>query len=157
MDRAALIMIAGLEELARFEYRGTTAIHMLAEACDRTARPPLIRQPGKKVLAEFYDARRLPVLFTILSLNDLKGDDLNAIGQVFSRDELRNVKNKNRTGRSILEVYTEASQRLKGRVPGERNAFAITRAVNNTNLRGKLKSQIPSGSGAQQSDADVMG
>jgi hypothetical protein len=157
IDRAALIMIAGLEDLASLDYRGTTALHLLAEACDKRVRPALIGLAGKKALAEFYDAKGFPVLFTILTLNDLRGDDLNAIGQVFTREELRGMKKKNQTGRSMLEIYTEASQRLKGRVPGERNAFAVNHAVKNTNLRSALKSKQRPGSGGQRPGSDVMG
>ena len=155
IDRAALIMIAGLEDLASLECHRSTALHLLAEACDKRVRPTLIDMAGKKALSDFYDARGLPVLFTILALKDLSRDDLNAIGKIFSRNDLLEVKNKNRTGKSILEVYTEASQRLKGRVPGERNAFAVTHAVKNTNLRDELKSKMRSG--GPRSGSDVMG
>lgn len=157
IDRGALMMLAGLEDLATLTYRDTTALHMLAEACDKTIRPAFIRRAGKKALADFYDKRGLPVLYTILSLTDLRGDDLKAIGQVFSRDELRSIKNKNRTGKSILEVYTEATQRLKGRLPGERNAFAISHAVKSTNQRGEMKSQMRSPSRGGHPATDIMG
>jgi len=157
MDRAALIMIADLADLAGLEAAGSTALHLLAGACDRNVRPALIGRAGKKPLSAVYDAKGLPVLFTILTLSDLRKDDLKAIGQVFSRDELINVKSRNRTGRSVFEVYSEATRRLKGRAPGDRNAFEIHRAVQNTNLRGELKSQMRPGTGSRHSDSDVMG
>jgi hypothetical protein len=155
MDRAALIMIADPVDLGGLVNGGTTALHLLAEACDRTLRPALIRRAGKSGLAAMYDGRGLPVIFTILALNDLRKDDLNAIGQVFTRDELAHEKNKNRTGRSALDVYSEASQRLKGQVPGERNAFMVSRAVKSTRLRPEQKPQ--GRTGRQRPGADVMG
>jgi hypothetical protein len=154
IDRAALIMIANHEDLAGLQQGNTTALHMLAEACDRTVRPILILRAGKKALGGMFDASGLPVLFKILSLNDLRKDDLKAIGQVFTRDELAHVKNKNRTGRSILEIYTEAGQRLKGRVPGERNTFFVSRAVKNT----RLKAERPERRGGQERPGtDIFG
>lgn len=156
IDRAALIMVADLADLAAVETAGSTALHLLAGACDKNVRPALIARGEKKPLTTVYDSKGLPVLFTILTLTDLRKDDIKAIGQVFSRDELINVKSKNRTGRSVYEVYSEAVQRLKGHPPGDRNAFEIHRAVQNTNLRGELKSQMKPGPGAHPS-SDVMG
>lgn len=90
-------------------------------------------------------------------MNDLRKGDLNAISHVYSREELRNVKKKNRTGKSMLEVYTEASLRLDGRPPGERNAFAIHHAEKSTNMRRALKSQLRKGTAGQRPGSDVMG
>ncbi|MDD4137407.1 MAG: hypothetical protein PHT99_05870, partial [Methanoregula sp.] len=157
IDRAALHMIAGLETLSGVDCGGTTPLHMLAETCDKTVRPAFILRAGKKALSGIYDARGFPVLFTILALSDLRRDDLKAIEQVFSRDDLRNLKHKNRTGRSALEIFTETSQRLKGHVPRERNEFAVTHAVKNTNFRSELKSQLRSRSDRHHPTTDIMG
>jgi hypothetical protein len=161
IDRAALIMIADFADLAIVEHKGTTALHLLAGACDRTVRPALIGQAGKKDLCGLYDARGVPVLFTILALNDLTLDDLNAIGKVFSRDDLRSVKTRNRAGRTGLEVYSEAMKRLKKHPSGERNAFEINRAVKSTNNQGNIKSQMNSGGtrglDSHRSGTDIMG
>lgn len=156
IDRAGLFMIAEGTDLAGLVHGGTTALHLLAGACDRSLRPALIRRAGKRALGGMFDSRGLPVLFTILTLNDLRKQDLTAIGQVFTRDELAHVKNRNQTGRSVLEVYTEASQRMKGRVPGERNTFSTNRAVKNTKLRPEKPDRRP-GSGPQRPGTDVFG
>ena len=137
IDRAALIMIASPEDLGGLVHRGSTALHLFATACDRTIRPAFIVRAGRKALAERYDSRGLPALFTIFSLNDLRRDDLDAIAQVFSRDDLKNTRNKNRIGRNALEVFTEASERLKVRVPGERNPFIVSHAVKNASFSGE--------------------
>ncbi len=157
-DRAALFMIADLEDLAGVESGTTTALHMLAEACDKTVRPAFIERAGKRVLSELYDGRGLPAIFTILGSTDLSRQDLNAIGHAFTRDDLKRAKHKNRTGRSGLEVYIEASRRLKGQPPGERHTIENRQAVKSTNLRGAIKSQTRSqGSGGPFSGSDVMG
>jgi hypothetical protein len=153
-DRSALIMMADLEDLAGVESGTTTALHLLAEACDRNVRPVFIERAGKRVLSELYDSRGLPAIFTIFGLNDLSREDLNAIANVFTRDDLKRVKHKNRTGRSGLEVYSEASRRMKGQAPRERHTVENRHAVKSTNLRGAIRSQIRSATG---SGTDVMG
>jgi len=148
IGRAALIMVAGFPDLAGVESRGSTALHLLASACDRRARIALIGRAGKEALSGIFDARGMPVLFTIMGLSDLTREDLDAIGKIFSRDELRTIKSRTRTGRNGLQMFTEAHRRLKTREPAERNAFSIPRAVKNTNMRGELGSQMQSrGSG----------
>lgn len=161
IDRAALIMVADLPDLAAVETHGTTALHLLAAACDRRSRPALIMRAGKKALSGFFDARGMPVLFTILGLSDLAREDLDAIGKVFSRDELRGIKSRSRAGRNGLQMFAEAERRLKTREPADRNAFSIPRAVKNTNMRGELGSQMQSrergGHDAHLAGRDVMG
>jgi len=159
IDRAALMMIADPEDLCRVAHHGSTAIHILASACDRGMRPALIGRVGKKGLSELFDDRGIPVLFTILGLKDLARDDLAAIGKIFTRDELRKVKAKNRTGRNGLELYSEATRRLTGREPDERNSFAAPGAVKNTNLRGQMGPQLRNRSGRDShlAGTDVMG
>ncbi len=158
IDRAALIMIGDPENLAGVEHHGSTALHILAEACDRAMRPALISRAGKKALTELYDTRGMPLLFTIFGLKDLARDDLTAIGKMFTRDELRKAKVRNRTGKTGLELYSEASRRLNGREPDERNSFAAPGAVKNTNLRGQFGSRSHSGGrDTHLSGTDVMG
>lgn len=48
MDRASVIMMANLEDLGSFVYRNTTALHLLADVCDKKMRPVFIRKAGKK-------------------------------------------------------------------------------------------------------------
>jgi hypothetical protein len=161
IDRAALVMIACLEDLAGVESKGSTALHLLAAACDRRLRPALIERAGKKALGSLFNVRGSPVLFTILALNDLTREDLAAIEKMFTRDELRSIKNKKRTGRNALQIFYEAQRRLKVQGPGERNAFSLTRAVKNTNLSGDIGLQIRSresgGGESHLAGADVMG
>jgi len=141
IDRAALTMIADLRNLAGLEYGGRTALHMLADSCDKKVRPALIEKAGQTLLSKVYDSRKIPVLFTILGLADLTKDDLDAIARVFSRDDLRKVMSGTRTGKNALEVFTEASRVLKNRAPGERNKFDLNRAVRTTNPGGAIMSQ----------------
>ena len=161
IDRAALIMVADFSDLAKVESRGFTALHLLASACDRRGRTALIGQAGKEALTGVFDARGMPVLFTILGTSDLSREDLDAVEKVFSRDELRGIRSRNRTGKNALQMYVEARQRLKSRDPTERNAFSIPRAVKNTNMRGELGSQMQSrgrgGHDAHLAGRDVMG
>jgi len=123
IDRAALIMIADLRDIARIDLRDTTAIHLLVNVCDRKVRPALIRRAGAPLLSRLYDSRGIPALFVIFSLGDVNRSDLEAIAKVFSPHELRNVMSRNRTGRNALEVFTEISRSLKNRPVTERNTF----------------------------------
>ena len=161
IDRASLIIIADPVDLAHIEHHGSTALHLLTEACDRGIRPSLIKQMGKKALSELYDARGMPILFAIFGLKDLNRDDLAAIGREFTKDELRAVKVRNRTGRNGLVLYTEANRQLTGREPDERNTFAAPGAVKKTNLRGQIGSQMKSratnGRDSHLAGTDVMG
>ena len=141
IDRAALILIADPADLALVRHQGSTALHLLMAACDRIIRPVFIERAGRRLLSEIYDGRDLPVLFLILGLGDLSRQDLDAIGKVFTRNELKEVKSRNRTGKSALEAFTIASARLKGRPARERNPFELTQAVRTTNPRGDIASQ----------------
>jgi hypothetical protein len=133
MERAALIMITDLEDLAGVEYKGITGIQLLIEACDKKVRPILIRRAGKHLLSRVYDRRGLPLIFSIFGLCDINAKDLDAIDSVFSRDELRTIMSRNRTGNNALEVFTNLSAAMK-RYPSmdrnklERNAFYIPAA-----------------------------
>jgi hypothetical protein len=123
IDRAALIMIADLEDLAGIEHKGTTAVHLLAEACDKGVRPVLIRRAGKRLLSGVFDSRGLPVIFTVFSLGDLSLHDLNAIAAEFSQEDLKNTMCRNRTGRNALTVFTEIAWSLKSHGSLERHMF----------------------------------
>jgi hypothetical protein len=122
-DRAALIMIADLEDLACIEYKGTTAIHLLASACDKGVRPVLIQKAGKKLLSAVYDQRGIPVIYTIFGLGDLCMSDLNTIAAVFSKDELKKVMCRNRTGKDALTVFSEIALSLKSHASLDRHMF----------------------------------
>ena len=144
IDRAALIMIADLEDLAGIEYNGTTAIHLLVDACDKGVRPALIRMAGKRLLSRIYDRRGIPALFAIFSLSDVCMYDLDAIAKVFSRNDLRKIMNRNRTGKNALDVFTSVSMSLKSHPSLERNTFCMTLAVKSTNMEGDVRAQVHS-------------
>lgn len=129
IDRAALIMIADMNDIASVEHNGTTALHLLADACDRRVRPVMIERAGKQLLSRLYDRRDLPVLFSIFGLTDLCREDLDAIAKVFSRDELSRVMSRNRTGRNALQIFLEAAAKLNRYAPLERNRFETTWAT----------------------------
>jgi hypothetical protein len=131
IDRAALIMIANLEDLAAKDLNGTTALHLLAEACDKGVRPALIRRAGKRLLSSVFDRRGIPVIFSIYALGDLGMPDLDAIARVFSKDELKTVMCQNRTGKNALTVFSEIALSLKSRPSMERHTFFRSGAVRN--------------------------
>jgi hypothetical protein len=137
IDRAALIMIADLDDFARIEYRGTTAIHLLADACDKWVRPALIRKAGPRLLSTVYDRRGIPVIFTIFSLGDISISDLEALAKVFSREDLKNLMCKNRTGKNALTVFTEIARSLKSHASLERNTFFKPSALKDTDIENK--------------------
>jgi hypothetical protein len=123
-------------------------------------RPALIKKAGKRLLGELYDSRGIPALFSILTLGDVCRDDLDAIEKVFTNDDLKQVMHKEKRGKTALEVFVDASTRLKSHAPGERNKFMVVHAVKTTNLEGDLRSQVSSHghekrvSGAQVQAAD---
>ncbi len=131
IDRAALIIIANLADIAAIETGGTTALHLLAEACDKTVRQSLIRSAGKTLLSQIYDQRGIPVIFSIYGLGDVGVRDLDAIAQVFSEDELKSVMCRNRTGKDAFTVFSEIARSLKSRPAMERHVFFKSGAVRN--------------------------
>jgi hypothetical protein len=132
IDRAALLMIADLEDLTGIEYNGTTAIHLLADACDKGIRPVLIQKAGKKLLSAAYDQRGIPVIYTIFALGDVCMSDLNAIAAVFSKDELKEVMCRNRTGKDALTVFSEITLSLKSHASLDRHMFFKASAAKDT-------------------------
>jgi hypothetical protein len=147
IDRAALITIADLRDLTGVESGGMTAIHLLAEACDRDLRPVFIEKAGKELLAGVYDARGIPVLFILLTLADVCWDDIDAVARLFSPHELEKVTARSRTGRNALDLFTSVCRTLRERPPAERNKFQVLHAVKNTNMQGAIKSQINNSAG----------
>lgn len=137
IDRAALIMIADLEDLAGLEYNGTTAIHLLTDACDKGVRPALLKRAGKRLLSSVYDSRGIPVIFTLFALGDLSIYDLDAIATVFSQNDLKNVMCRNRTGKNALTVFNEINMSLRNRPSLERHTFFRTPAVKDTDIEKK--------------------
>ena len=152
-DRAALMIIASPEDLAGVVWQGSTAIHMLAITCDKSIRPQLIRRAGKTILAGTYDGKGMPPIITILGIGDIRKNDLLAIKDVFTRDELKTIRNKSRTGRSAYDIYFELSNRLSHNAPLERNKFAVSHAVKDTRMEKGLKQQISS----QNTTNDIFG
>ncbi len=128
IDRAALFMIADLDDLAGIKRDGVMAIQMLLDACDKKVRPALIKMAGRHLLSQVYDRRDLPLIFTIFGLCDLGGDDLDAIDAVFSKEDLKRIMSKSRTGKNALEVYTGVAESMKRYPPMERNASLVRNA-----------------------------
>jgi hypothetical protein len=128
IDRAALIMIADLEDLTGIKYNGIMAIQLLIEACDKRVRPALIRRAGKQLLSQVYDQRGIPLIFIIFGLCDLCEEDLDAIASVFSRDELKNIMSRSRTGKNAFEVFMEVSALMKRYPQMNRNASLVRNA-----------------------------
>ena len=128
IDRAALFMIADLDDLAGIKRDGVTALEMLLDACDKKVRPALIKMAGKNLLSRVYDRRDLPLIFTLFGLCDLGPDDLDAIASVFSKEELRNIMSRSRTGKTALEVFTSVAESMKRYPPMERNASLVRNA-----------------------------
>jgi CheY-like chemotaxis protein len=112
IDRAALLMIADPQDLAGIEADGTTAIHQLAVICDKQIRPELIRRFGKQLLSTLYDHNGMPALILIFGLGNLRIHDIDAIAEVFSKDELKKVKVKSGMGKDGLEIFNEISRSI---------------------------------------------
>jgi len=123
IDRAALIMIADLSDLAGIEFEGTTAIHILADACDKVIRPLFIRSAGPRLLSKVYDKRGIPAIYTVLSLGDLNQEDLMAVASVFSEEDLRNTRSRSGGGKDALTVFDEVARSVKSHAPLDRHTF----------------------------------
>ena len=127
IDRTALIMIADLDDLTGIKHNGIMVLQMLIEACDKRVRPALVKRAGKRLL-QIYDPRGIPLIFIIFGLCDLCEEDLDAIASVFSKDELKNIMSRSRTGKSAFDVYTNVSASMKRYPPTERNASMVRNA-----------------------------
>lgn len=123
IDRAALIMVADLNGLAFIESEGKTAVHILAEACDRAVRPAFIRKAGKRLLSQVYDKRGIPAIYTLFGLGDLCPEDLAAIAEVFTEEDLRKTYCQSGAGKDALTVFDEVARSLKSRAPLDRHTF----------------------------------
>ncbi|MHB8165029.1 MAG: response regulator [Methanoregula sp.] len=134
MDRAALVMIADLADIAGFEHERSTGLHMLVTACDKRVRPALIKKAGKVLLSTIYDYRDIPPLFVLLGLGDLSVPDLDAIENVFSKEDLRQVMTRKRMGRNALEVFSEFSPGVRQYGSKDRNVFNFNPAIKTTNM-----------------------
>jgi CheY-like chemotaxis protein len=134
MDRAALVMIADLADIAGFEYERSTGLHMLVTACDKRVRPALIKKAGKVLLSSVYDYRDIPPLFVLLGLGDLSVPDLDAIEMVFSKEDLRQVMTRKRMGRNALEVFSEFSPGVRQYGSKDRNVFNFNPAIKTTSM-----------------------
>ena len=150
IDRAALIMIAEPGDLAGVGINGSTAIHLLAVACDRAVRPAFIRRTGSTLLSTVYDARGLPVLYTIFGLGDLSMADLAAIESLFSKEELKKVMCRNRTGRDALTVFSEIYRSLQSHESLDRHPF-----FRNHGRKARDGMRMGSGQGSNGPESDV--
>ncbi len=134
MDRAALVMIADLADIAGFVHERSTGLHMLVTACDKRVRPALIKKAGKVLLSSIYDYRDIPPLFVLLGLGDLSVPDLDAIENVFSKEDLRQVMSRKRMGRNALEVFSEFSPGVRQYGSRDRNVFNFSPAIKTTSM-----------------------
>ncbi len=141
IDRSALMMMADPEDLAGIVHEGTTALHLLVNACDKRMRPTLIKRVGRRLLSSVYDRNGIPVLMSIFALSDLCRYDLDAITEVFSKDDLKKVMAKTRMGKSAFDVFTEISASVKT-VPRERNTFSAAQVVKTMSMGRGGSSQI---------------
>lgn len=132
IDRAALIMIADLADIAGIRQDGITALHMLITACDKRVRPALIRKAGKNLLSSVYDDNNLPALFVFFSLSDISPSDLDTIEKLFSEDDLKTVISKKGWGRNALQIISELSPVVRQNAARERNAFEIPTGIRTT-------------------------
>lgn len=137
IDRAALIMIADLDDFAGIEYNSTTAIHLLADTCDKWVRPALIRKAGQRLLSSVYDRRGIPVIFTIFSLGDICMSDLEALAKMFSKDDMKNIMCRSRTGKTALTVFAEIALSLKSHASLERHTFFGPSFLKDTDIDNK--------------------
>jgi hypothetical protein len=71
-------------------------------------------------------------------------DDLDAIAEVFSKDDLTRIMSRSGNGKNALEVFTGVSMSLKSHPPLERNAFFMTNAAKTTNREGAVRAQAKS-------------
>jgi len=120
IDRAALIMIADLADLAGLKHDGTPAIHLLVTSCDKRVRPTLIRKAGARLLSSVYDRNGMPVLFILFGMGDISRFDLEAIAAVCTKDDLKKTMVQSRMGRNALEVFNEVSSVLGMHAPKDR-------------------------------------
>ena len=155
IDRIALIQIADFRDLAQRNLSGSTALHVFTAACDPDIRPYLISMAGRRLISNTRDSWGIPLLFSILSLGDLKREDLNAILRAFSREDLATVTSGTGTGKNGLEVFLEVEAGIQRRVAKARNAFEIPQAIRTTNLSGELKNQVKKQSSQKQGSSSA--
>jgi hypothetical protein len=127
IDRAALFMIVEPKDLAAIDLGGTSALHQLADACDKGIRPAFIRRAGR-LLATVYDNRGIPVIYTIFGLRDLCLADLEAIATVFSEEDLRGIMCRSRTGKNALTVFSDIAISLNSHAALDRHIFYKSRS-----------------------------
>ncbi|PKG32761.1 response regulator [Methanoregula sp.] len=128
LDRAALVVIANLSDLATVTQDGEPAIILLIKTCDKSIRPLLIEKAGKRLLAGVNDRDGIPALFSVFGLGDLSVYDIEAVEKVFTKEELKKVVPKTGLGRSAFDAYTEIATRLKESLAHQRKSFMNARA-----------------------------
>jgi hypothetical protein len=84
-----------------------------------------------------YDRRGIPVIFTIYSLGDICLSDLDALARVFSKDDLKKIMCKSRTGKNALTVFNEIALSLKSHASLERHVFFRPSAMKDTDVDDK--------------------
>ena len=133
IDRAALIMVADLKDLAGILLDGTPAIHLLATSCDKRVRPTLIRKAGNQLLSSVFDRNGMPVLFLIFGMGNISRFDLEAIAEVFSKEDLKKTMVQSRLGRNALEVFNELSTVLGMNKPKKQKSHSADNANKTSN------------------------
>lgn len=128
LDRAALVVVANLNDLAAVTLDGEPAIILLIKTCDKSTRPLLIEKAGKRLLAGVNDRDGIPALFTVFGLGDLSVYDIEAVEKVFTKEELKKIIPKTGLGRSAFEPYNEIAKRLRASLAHQRKSFMSARA-----------------------------
>jgi len=128
LDRAALVVIANLNDLATVAQDGEPAINMLIKTCDKSIRPLLIEKAGKRLLAGVNDRDGIPALFTVFGLGDLSVYDIEAVEKVFTKEELKKIVPKTGLGRSAFDAYNEVATRIRQSLAHQRKSFMNARA-----------------------------
>lgn len=128
LDRAALVVIANLNDLAAVMQDGEPAIILLIKTCDKSTRPLLIEKAGKRLLAGVNDRDGIPALFTLFGLGDLSLYDIVAVEKVFTKEELKKIVPKTGLGRSAFEPFNEIANRIRASLAHQRKSFLSARA-----------------------------
>jgi len=128
LDRAALVVIANLDDLATVSQDGEPAIILLIKTCDKSIRPLLIEKAGKRLLAGVNDRNGIPALFTVFGLGDLSVYDIEAVEKVFTKEELKKIIPKTGLGRSAFDAYNEVATRIRQSLAQQRKSFMSARA-----------------------------
>ncbi|MDD5142412.1 response regulator [Methanoregula sp.] len=149
LDRAALVVIANLNDLALVTQDGEPALTLLIRICDKNTRPLLIEKAGKRLLAGVCDRDGIPVLFSVFGLGDLSVYDIEAVERIFTKEELKKVFPKSGLGRSAFDAYNEVATRIRESLAFQRKSFM--------NARAGAAAETGNGKGGEDASASMNG